>query len=85
MKNAITIQSIVASLECKPDLLVRVRCPFCDAGKTMILDPGNGRYECQACQKHGRLDDLDVYAQDDFDYRHRETSWIMRENGGVRQ
>ena len=71
------IHSIVRYLECEPETLYRVPCPFCRNGRALLLVPSTGVYECQICQKYGKLDELVVIAADSFEHRHKDTLRMM--------
>lgn len=83
LQYAELIQSIIRNLECRPEFLIRVPCPYCHCGQVMLLDPQHGTYECQACGRHGKLQQLTALASDRFEYRHRETMALMRERAAV--
>ena len=85
MQHADTIKYILRHLECKPELIVRVPCLFCKARRALLLIPRTGRYECQVCGKHGKLEDIAVLAADHFEHRHRDSIELMEVDGVVRR
>lgn len=85
MQNAHLINSIIRSMECKPEIIVRVPCLFCNNGQALLLVPSTGQYECQICGRYGKLDSLAVLAADQFEYRHRRTVELMETDGVVRR
>ena len=85
MQNAHLINSIIRSMECKPEIIVRVPCLFCNNGQALLLVPSTGQYECQICGKHGKLEDIAVLAADHFEHRHRDSIELMEVDGVVRR
>jgi len=85
MQHADTIKYILRHLECKPELIVRVPCLFCNNGQALLLVPSTGQYECQICGRYGKLDSLAVLAADQFEYKHRESIALMEADGVVRR
>jgi len=85
VQNVDTIKYILRHMECKPEIVIRVPCLYCNVKRALLLIPSTGRYECQICGKHGRLDDLAVLAADRFEYRHRRTVELMETDGVIRR
>lgn len=83
MENADTIKHIVRLVDGKADLVVRVQCPFCGMGYTLLLIGRTGKYECLNCKKYGKLTSLAVYFEDKFEHKYRKTVKVMRERSAV--
>ena len=71
------IKEICEGLDVKPQLFVRIPCPYCEAPAGMELDPVEGRYWCCYCNKRGTLQDLQVVAEGIFLRRHGDTRRLM--------
>lgn len=84
MQNAHLIYSIIRSMECEPEIILRVPCLFCNNGRALLLVPSTGQYECQICGRYGKLDSLAVLAADQFEHRHRQTIELMETDGVVK-
>ncbi len=85
VENADLIRAIIDGLECKPEIILRVPCLFCNNGQALLLIPSTGQYECQICGRYGKLDSLAVLAADRFEYRHRRTVELMEADGVVKR
>ncbi len=83
LQNADLIRDIIQSLGCKPEILLRIPCPFCKNRRCLLLIPDSGRYECQICGRQGKLQQIATLARDRFEYRHRETVRLMGERAAV--
>ena len=85
VENADLIRAIIDGLECKPEIILRVPCLFCNNNNVMLLIPSENRYQCQVCDQQGRLHRLAPLAADQFEYRHRRTVELMETDGVVRR
>ncbi len=83
LPNADKIKHIIRLVEGRAELIVRVRCPFCWTKNSLLLIGSTDKYECQVCMQHGRLDDLIVYFEDEFEWKHRKTMRLMSERSAV--
>lgn len=83
LPNADKIKHIIRLVEGRAELIVRVRCPFCRTKNSLLLIGSTDKYECQVCCLHGKLDDLIVYFEDEFEHRHRKTVKLMSERKAV--
>lgn len=83
LPNADKIKHIIRLAEGRAKLIVRVRCPFCRTKNSLLLIGSTDKYECQVCMQHGRLDDLIVYFEDEFEWKHRKTMRLMSERSAV--
>ena len=83
LENAHKIKHILKLIDGKGEIIVRVRCPICRTKKSLLLIGSTDKYECQGCMKHGRLDDVIVYFEDEFERRHRQTIQTMTERSAV--
>ena len=83
LPNADKIKHIIRLVERRAELVVRVRCPFCRTKNSLLLIGSTDKYECQVCMQHGRLDDLIVYFEDEFEWKHRKTMRLMSERSAV--
>jgi hypothetical protein len=50
---------------------------------SLLLIGSTDKYECQVCMQHGRLDDVIVYFEDEFEWKHRKTMRLMSERSAV--
>lgn len=85
MQNVDVIKYILTHLECKPEIIIRVPCLFCNNGQALLLVPSTGQYECQICGRYGKLDSLAVLAADQFEHRHKDSIALMETDGVVRR
>ena len=83
LENAHKIKHILKLVDGKGEIIVRVRCPFCRTKKALLLIGSTDKYECQVCLKQGGLDDVIVYFEDEFEWKHRKTMRLMSERSAV--
>ena len=83
VENADLIRAIIDGLECKPEIILRVPCLFCNNNNVMLLIPSENRYQCQVCDQQGRLHRLAALAADRFEHRHRDSISLMEERKAV--
>ena len=83
LENAHKIKHILKLVDGKGEIIARVRCPFCRTKKALLLIGSTDKYECQVCMQHGRLDNVIVYFEDEFERRHRQTIQTMTERSAV--
>ena len=83
LENAHKIKHILKLVDGKGEIIVRVRCPICRTNDSLLLIGRTNEYECQVCMKHGRLDDVIVYFEDEFEWKHRKTMRLMSERSAV--
>jgi hypothetical protein len=83
LENTHKIKHILKLVDGKGEIIVRVRCPFCRTKKALLLIGSTDKYECQVCMQHGRLDNVIVYFEDEFERRHRQTIQTMTERSAV--
>jgi len=85
VENADLIRAIIDGLECKPEIILRVPCLFCNNNNVMLLIPSENRYQCQVCDQQGRLHRLAALAADQFEHRHKDSIALMETDGVVRR
>ncbi len=83
LEHADIIKKIVRMQNGQADVIIRVFCPFCRTKMSLLLIGRTGKYECQACCKHGKLTDLLIYFEDLFERKHRKTIKTMTERSAV--
>ena len=77
------IKKIVRIQDGNAEVIIRVACPFCRVKSSLLLIGKRGEYECQICCKKGKLTDLIIYFEDQFEWKHRKTIKIMTERDAV--
>lgn len=76
------IKEICKLLESRPQMLILIQCPYCDAPEGMEMDPSSKDYWCRYCNKRGRLEELQIVAEGIFLRRHSYSRELMEQRPG---
>jgi hypothetical protein len=76
------IKEICRVLETRPQMLIIVECPYCQAPEGLEMDPSARSYWCRYCNKRGKLEELQIVAEGVFLRRHSYSRQLMEQRPG---